>query len=342
MKKIIYILSGIILLSFPHGTKAQEKNTIEKSAFWGNSEAYLHKQAFKMFELVNQALTENPPAIGEPMIRKLALYNLDAMLHETKYDNSEPFNNFLYARINQVIADLAKPASDEVKIYKIYNDGFIARTQSITIAFDLVRGSCNGQTLIPDSLIRLIVDQCDMLLITHNHDDHADPIVAEMFTQKGRTVVGPTNLWVENKFVQHIRSEQVIDKQIEYKEGKQLQMKILPGHQDELMNNIYVVTTKENKTIAHIGDQYNKEDMEWIINIKNQIRQPDALIVNCWTHRMNDLIEGFNPRLVITGHENEMGHTIDHREAFWLTFQKLQQMDKDYVVMGWGEWFSFK
>ena len=70
-------------LLIPSGAKAQEKNTIEKSAFWGNSEAYLNKQAFQMFNLIDQALTENPPVPGAPMVRKLALYNLDAMLHET-------------------------------------------------------------------------------------------------------------------------------------------------------------------------------------------------------------------------------------------------------------------
>jgi len=293
-----------------------------------------------MFELVDQALTENPPVTGDPMVRKLALYNLDAMLHETKYDNSEAFNNFLNSRINQAIANLLNPAGEGLKIYKIYNDGFIARTNSVTIAFDLVRGSCNNQTLIPDVLIQQLVDECDVLFITHNHGDHADPVVAEMFIKAGKPVIGPTNLWIENKEIQHIRSEKTIDQSVKLKNNKKLQVKILPGHQDELMNNIYVVTTEEKKTIAHIGDQYNKKDIEWIAGINKEIPLVDALVVNCWTHRMHDLVEGFAPRLVVTGHENEMGHTIDHREAFWLTFQKMKNISRDYVVMGWGECFQ--
>ena len=82
--------------------------------------------------------------------------------------------------------------------------------------------------------------------------------------------------------------------------------------------------------------------MNWLVNIHQEIPRPDALLVNCWTHRMNDLVEGFAPKCVITGHENEMGHTIDHREAFWLTFQKMEEIKRDYVVMGWGEWFLCK
>lgn len=346
MRKIVFTLlcaGGLCMPSFVSDkVAAQEKDAMDKSAFWGNADAYLQKQAIPIFELADQALTENPPAIGDPTPRKLALYLLDAMLHETRYDNSEPFNRFLFSRINKVISDLSEPINEGLKIYKIYNDGFVARTKSVTIAFDVVRGTCNNKILIHDSLMRQIVDHCDVLFITHNHGDHADPVVAEMFTKAGKPVIAPTGLWTENKTIQHLRSEKVIKKQMILGRNKKVQVKIFPGHQDDLINNIYVVTTDEKKTVAHIGDQYNKEDMEWIVNIKKEIPQPDALIVNCWTHRMNDLIEGFAPKLVVTGHENEMAHTIDHREAYWLTFQKMQSIPRDYLVMGWGEWFHHR
>ena len=126
------------------------------------------------------------------------------------------------------------------------------------------------------------------------------------------------------------------------KSGEKLQVKIFPGHQSPMMCNIYVVTTPDKYTFAHTGDQYDKNDMEWIATIKDNAPQIDALTVNCWSYQIADAIKGFNPRYVITGHENEMGHTIDHREAFWLTFQKMEPIEHDYVVMAWGEWFSFK
>jgi 5'-3' exonuclease len=136
--------------------------------------------------------------------------------------------------------------------------------------------------------------------------------------------------------------DEIIDKEMTLKKGQKLKFKILPGHQSDMMNNIYVVTTEEKKTVVQTGDQYHKEDINWIMNIHQEIPRPDALLVNCWTHRMNDLVEGFAPKYIITGHENEMGHTIDHREAFWLTFQKMEEIKRDYVVMGWGEWFLCK
>lgn len=341
-KNICSLLCSASVCAFlliSNGVHAQER-----SAFWGKADAYLEKQSHHMFELTDQALTENPPVPGAPMVRKLALYNLDAMLHETKYDNTEAFCNFVTSRTNKVIADLAMPVKKGMKVYKIYNDGFVARTKTATIAFDVVRGACQGKTIVPEALIRQIVDHCDVLFLTHNHGDHVDPVVVDMFLKAGKPVVATSSILTEVKEIQHERPEQgqMLDKKILLKNGKSVQVRIFPGHQSELLNNLYVVTTEDKHTVAHTGDQYHKEDIEWIMNIQKDIPQPDALIVNCWTNRMSDLVNGFNPQLVITGHENEMGHTIDHREAFWLTFQKMEKISKDYLVMGWGEWYHLK
>ena len=55
MKKnfILHLFIGglCILLPTPHSIHAQKKDGIERSAFWGNSEKYLNRQAFKMFDL---------------------------------------------------------------------------------------------------------------------------------------------------------------------------------------------------------------------------------------------------------------------------------------------------
>ena len=49
--------------------------------------------------------------------------------------------------------------------------------------------------------------------------------------------------------------------------------------------------------------------------------------------------------MIVTGHEDELGHSIDHREAFWLTYYKMEEVYKisvPYVIMGWGEGFTFR
>ena len=342
MKKLFLTLLFGTLAAASTTSFAQTKNA-EPVAFWGKEDAYLLKQAAKMFALTDQALTENPPVVGAPMARKLALYNLDAMLHEVKYDNTEPFCDFIDSRIGKVIEDMKNPVKKGVKIYKVYNDGFVARTKSANIAFDLVRGECKKQKLLSDDQIDTIIEKCDVLFLSHNHGDHVDKYVVNKFIEAGKPVIAASEILPDLKGVTHYRSEsEILDEEVMLKSGEKLQVKIFPGHQSPMMCNIYVVTTPDKYTLAHTGDQYDKNDMEWIATIKDNAPKIDALTINCWSYQIADAIKGFNPRYVITGHENEMGHTIDHREAFWLTFQKMEPVEHDYVVMAWGEWFSFK
>lgn len=339
MRKALFsIIAAVALISLPSVVQAQED-----VAYWGKEDAYLLRQAKYMYELVDEALDEYPPVVGAPTSRKLALYNLDAMLHETKYDNTEPFKSFVASRASKVIADMQSPVKKGMKIYKIYNDGFVARTKSVTIAFDVVRGALKGESIVSDKDIATIVDQCDVLFPTHNHGDHVDRYVADRFIAAGKPVVAADEILKDVEGVTHYRSEiDILDKEITLRSGEVLKVKIYPGHQSEMMCNVYAVTTPEGLTVAHTGDQYNEGDFKWINTVKDQKPAIDALIINCWSMNIADAIKGFNPRYVLTGHENEMGHTIDHREAFWLTFQKLQPVTHDYVVMAWGEWFSFK
>lgn len=322
---------SISALSIAQGQKEQPV-----MVSWGDADALLTRQATSMFNLIGNTLEEYPPAIGQPIVRKLALYNMDALLHETRYDQSPVLHQFMAKRITAALTDLSRPLDGGMKIYKLYNDGFIVRTPTVTVAFDLYR----GKTLIPDSLMQAIVDKCDILFVTHLHEDHADKQVAEMFIKAKKPIWAPSNLWEDNAQVQHIRSDKLIEKQIQIRDNI-LKVTVLPGNQGQLINNIYEITTPEGFNVIHTGDQYNEKDMEWLSQINRQIPEPDVLIVNCWTLHLNLLVDDFNPKLVITGHENELGHTIDHREPYWLSFQKLEQISKPYVLMTWGEYYKF-
>ncbi len=312
---------------------AQNNNN---TIFWGNADAFLNRQAECSFNLIEQTLEQYPPVAGQPLSRKLALYNLDALLHETRYDQNAVLHQFMTKRIKSVLEDLSCSMKEGMKIYKLYNDGFVVCTKSVTFAFDL----CRGDSLISDSLIQAVVDKCDILFISHIHKDHADLKVAGMFMNAGKPVWVPANLWEKNTAVRHIRSEKIIEDKIQIREGK-LNIIVLPGHQDQLINNVYNVITSEGFSIVHTGDQYNEKDFEWISQLKKRIPAVDVLLVNCWTLHLKKLVDDFDPKLVITGHENEIGHSIDHREPYWLSFQKLKHINNPYVLMTWGEYYKY-
>lgn len=334
MKKTILSLGFATLMCLP--SMAQDKENDKE--FWGSSESYLMRQTTRTLDLVDKALKENPPVTGNGTARRLALYNVDAVLHNTIFDKSEPLMDYMKSRIQNVIDGLKAPQVADMTIYKLYNDGFIVRTKSVTVAFDMVMGST--YQLIPDALMTQLVDLCDIMFLSHKHRDHVDPGVVKMFTDRGKQVVGPDEALPENKEMTHFRQEKIADLNITLP-NSELSIKVLPGHQDELQNNIYVITTPEGLTYAQTGDQYHGEDIPWIANVKQYIPKVDVLLINCWAMELKTHVDGFSPKLVITGHENEMGHTIDHREAYWMSYLKLDELAYPYSLMTWGECYDF-
>lgn len=308
--------------------------------FWGYPDNYLENQARVTFEKINEILIDFPPTIEKSLPREMTLIALDNMLHDVRNDKSETFYHFVNTRISLMIKEMQKPVKKGVKVFKLYNDGFILKTKTTTIAIDLVPGGPESRPFIDDSLIYQIANQCDAMFVTHAHGDHANLRIAKAFAESGKKVVVPKDLWTDvHENIQQLMSENK-DVTVSFDEHG-FDVRILPGHQDEMYNNIYIFNFKNGISIAHTGDQYNKDDVEWISKIKND-NEIDALLVNCWINCMDKSIAGFDPKIVITGHENEMEHSIDHREAYWMTMCKMKKTDYPNVLMTWGEYYWIK
>ena len=341
MKTLKSILCIALSLCTFFSLSAQKKSL----KFHGKPDYYLECQSEALFKVADEGLDAFPPVVGAPIERRMALYTLDGLLHDTRNDNSEAFRSFVTSRVTKLLADLEKPFKRGVRIYKIYNEAFVVRTKSATIAFDFSRCRCRGHKdpIVPTELAEKIVAKCDALFLTHYHRDHVDSHIVDLFVKAGKPVVAAPNILADKEGVTHRRNEEGIDNfELKLKSGKALQVSIIPAIHGKVMNNVYVVTTPDKYTVCHTGDMSGKSNFKWIPTIKDKVAKIDALLVNCWTGAIAKAIPGFDPRYVITGHENEMGHTIDHREAYWLSFTKLANVDYKYVVMAWGEWFSIK
>jgi hypothetical protein len=68
----------------------------------------------------------------------------------------------------------------------------------------------------------------------------------------------------------------------------------------------------------------------------------DVLLPNCWGNALDRTMRGINPKLVITGHENETAHTVDHREDYAQTYNRLFSSQYPAVVMTWGEAYYYR
>ena len=313
--------------------------------FWRNPEGMLQTQASIIFEQAHRILDKYPPTPAIIDERKLALFSIDALLHDVRLDNTKAFINYVENRIEHVVNKLKseKPKENEVLIYKLYNHGFVVRTPSVTIAFDVHRGGRGENLFITQALMKSLVDQCDILFISHIHGDHADLSVTQMFCDQQKTVISAPGIFEDmSPHIKYLRTDGILTERVSIPaKNAALTVRVFPGHQSELINNVYAVTTPEGITVMHTGDQYNGDDMQWISRVKNEV-EVDILLVQCWLPDLDKTIEGISPKLIIVGHENEMMHSIDHREAFWLTFRRFANIKTPYVVMAWGESYLFK
>ncbi|MFC1526785.1 MBL fold metallo-hydrolase [Candidatus Latescibacterota bacterium] len=320
----------------------------------------LDLQAQALLSLAEETLVRHPPVLPEPPERNLTLHLLDGVLHDVYAPQRTPVREFFHGRIRKA-ADQITNASIErgARVWKLYNHGFIVRTATVTVAFDLTRARLwrSEGFELPDSLVAAIAAQCDALFISHRHGDHADEWVAQTFLDQGKLVVAPPEVWQDRPIHARLTHLDRIPHELHrlaVQDGRQnLEVVVYPGHQGpDIENNVSLVFMPERISVAHFGDQSDGgSDFDWIDEVGDRHRV-DVMLPNCWTSDIARTVKGFDPELVITGHENEMGHTIDHREPYWLTYQRktgsdrfggsrLIGYDKPLLVMTWGESYHY-
>jgi L-ascorbate metabolism protein UlaG (beta-lactamase superfamily) len=350
MKKIFLIMSMLLVQHCLYGQNKEASDPDNKTDWWGDVDGYLNQQAKVTLDLVTDVLRSNPPALKETLTRKMALLLIDNVLHEEKAARQPAIQAFFLSQIGNAIEEIrATKVEEGAVIWKLYNHTFIVKTRSVTIGFDIQRGALieEGFTLGKE-LMQKLIDATDVLFVSHMHKDHADEWVAETFLSQNKPVITPTGIWTDSPIYEkvihpertgnHTQDINLPDK------GLTLKVVIYPGHQgEEILNNVYLVFTPEGLSFSHTGDQSYSPDFVWIDSIRDNYKL-DVLMINSWSYYPGlRIAKGFNPKLILPGHENELGHTIDHREPYWLNEKRLG--DKSvypWIQMTWGEKYHYK
>jgi len=318
---------------------------------------YLDRQAAVFLDTIESIITEFPPQIHEARERGLAKLLMDAVFHEHYAAFRKPPQQFFHKQVNKVISELKHTKVKEgAVIWKIYNMGFIVRTKSVTLAFDLVTGETSGSDdfKMNQKEIEQLVAQCDVLFISHWHPDHADPRIAQEFLDNGLPVIAPDQVWQGKPIHSEITHlERIPNKSQRLKLNDQIiKVVVYPGHQmKKNINNVVLVTTSEDITIAHTGDQINEGDFmidfKWIDNVYKH-NKVDIMMPNAWTMDIFRQVKGFKPKLVMPGHELELGHTVWDRLPYWgddkyleLNYAKLKASSYPVIALIWGESYHY-
>ena len=232
--------------------------------------------------------------------------------------------------------------------------GFVVRTASVTVGFDLIAAKHLPGFDLPDDLMRRLVAQCDVLFISHTHWDHADPALAELFLDRGKPVVGPPDLWAGapiNARLTRLRRQPLLQQPVPVRAGRRtLHVIANPGFQnlktgENVTNDVYVVGTPEGLVIAHTGDDntFKPAGFTWVDPDHPQPHQGvDVLLLNDWTLQVPRTLRGYDPRLVVGGHFDELGHeNVFARAPYWRGLLHAHKSPVPWLVMTWGESFDY-
>ncbi len=309
----------------------------------------IHEQMIRWMEStfgwVDGVLRQNPPTWPEPAIRRHALFVLDDPLHVLSAPIEPCLNTFLNSRIEHVVSEIEEEVvTSGATLWKLYNHGFVVKTPELTIGFDLHRGPFETFQ-IESGLFDRILEATQALFISHAHGDHADADAIPRMVELDRPVIVPPGLWSEAAiYPKLVKPERYWEQENRLALGDTaITYRVFPGHQGtELLNNVYLVGLPNGLHVMHTGDQSNREDFGvWIDGLHERF-SVDVLLPNCWSTDLPRLIHEVTPRLVITGHENEMSHPVDHREAFSKTYAHIAGEPTPVLVMAWGERYHYE
>ncbi|MBN9658943.1 MAG: MBL fold metallo-hydrolase [Acidobacteria bacterium] len=300
---------------------------------------------------VNFILTHYQPALVEAPVRRAAMIRLDDVLHIESAPRKPIVQQYYKARLEAALREIETTrVPTGLRIWKLYNHGFFVRTASVSIAFDIVPGTREPGFAMPQEWIERLAAQADVLFISHQHGDHANPAVARAFLALRKPVVVPDDVWTAEptlaKAVTRLSRNTGPAQTLPLANGRNLTVVPYPGHQGpRILVNVTLVTTPEGFTIVQTGDQSGSEapgsDFDWLAQIGRD-HKVDILMPNCWANGLGRMVRGVNPALVITGHENEMGHKVDHREDYTQTYTRLFPIRYPAIVMTWGESFHYQ
>lgn len=329
----------LAILAFSPATAQRRTQPAYWDEYWNYPNVYLNDQAKVAYPLIDSMLQACPPETEMSQNRQMALITLDQFLHDADYSKRTALYTFVNERMARMLTTMDKPVFSGVRVYKLYNSGFILQTLKTTVAIDLVPGGNTNKPFLTDSVITEIVRRCDALLITNSDSRHAKKSVAKEFATAGKKVFVPQGLWSGlGESVVPVGGDTV-----QTVEAAGMTLHILPGHNGKNTNNIYIMDFQGRGVVAHTGAQDNDADYDRISQIHSQY-DTDILLTRSANLRLEDMLAGFQPRMVITAHENEMESTVDKRESYWATqkrLKRLAELNIPNVVMTWGESYDY-
>ncbi len=278
------------------------------------------------------------PTVDEPIERKAGFVGVDTALYWQTPVDGKSWHNFFDARFDAMLFEMDNTKlKSGLLFWKMYDHGFIIRSPSVTIGYDLI---------IPNQIdspttrgaMENFVDRCDVLFISHWHGDHYQDWIIKRFKEQGKPIIEPHSL-EPNGVTKHV---------VKLSRERQIEVVMYPGYQGETPNSVPIIFFQEGYNFCHTGDlsTYENNDPKfnswrWIDNVKDSWNV-NVLLINNWTPDLPRIVRGIDPDVTISGHEQEIGHALDQRKPFFVIYDRLRDSQYKHLVLMYGESFYYR
>ena len=156
---------------------------------------------------ISTALAQAPPDTGDHNRRLAVLEAIDSKLTSRLTSYDEELVAFYHSRIESTVAHLQNPPPSEgLELLKLYSSSVILRSATETLLVDFCQGPVDNRGepeavadaghrfYWPADQRRRLADAVDVMLITHEHHDHADYSLARLMSRASKPVIGPDSL----------------------------------------------------------------------------------------------------------------------------------------------------
>ena len=312
---------------------------------------------------VKAALTANPPntAVGGAAnaARRVAITDWDSMLWSVCVcgNAGADINAYVKSQWDKAAAEMAAPVTDGVKIWAFYNTGFIVKSPTKTVAFDVVLDRPAPATDNPNKtfgydLPASIVNQIDVLMISHEHYDHTGVPGHELAASvKAR---GAPVLYPRNGATSFASATVLVDSGATYQLNG-VTVKAWKQVHGTVPTMAYEVTLPNGYRILHMDTEYS-QPVESIKNI-------DILFINDWVNGATGVckdaivsyMQRLKPGITIPGHMQELSHDAlgsgtckpGENGAYRKTYADMLDLQDTnigypFALLTWGESIAFK
>ncbi|MBQ0081251.1 MAG: MBL fold metallo-hydrolase [Alistipes sp.] len=351
------------MITFTRGFKKRVKNTIdeqtlkallkEQKEFSSDRYAWIRQTVDAVLEMERRHLPVEDVNSNEALLRRDMLLLLDFPLHADNRSKDAPIelknafssvsNYYRKQGRERALMELKKDVklqNGELQVIKIYNCGIILRTVNHTIAIDVKWEGDEAGALE-------IASKIDAFFLSHPHKDHYSDVMIKALKENKVPTVLPKNvvantMWDEKHIIYEDKYSPI--------DINGIKTIIQTGLQRDIPNNAYILEM-DGWRILLPGESGKYKRLYEL----SSMEAPDLILVPSW-NKANRVFEAVRMMknykasrvFCIPEHENELTHTVNHRESYRELFtreDRLGNFETIYpriVLLDIGESYTLK